>query len=84
MRVIINMLMAAAVAYGAVLLLVFLFQPRLIYFPQVEREHTATPRAAELEAAGERDGVIVLPPGARVAYVAVGCAPVGSGDGGMA
>ena len=49
MRVIINMLMAAAVAYGAVLLLVFLFQPRLIYFPQVEREHTATPRAAGLD-----------------------------------
>ncbi len=49
MRVIINMLMAAAVAYGAVLLLVFLFQPRLIYFPQVEREHTATPRAADLD-----------------------------------
>ena len=39
---------------------------------------------AELEAVGERDGVIVLPPGARVAYVAVGCAPIGSGDGGMA
>jgi len=49
MRVIINMLMSAAVAYGAVLLLVFLFQPRLIYFPQVEREHTATPRAAGLD-----------------------------------
>ena len=49
MRVIINMLMAAAVAYGAVMLLVFLFQPRLIYFPQVEREHTTTPRAAGLD-----------------------------------
>ena len=49
MRVIFNMLMAAAVAYAAVLLLVFLFQPRLIYFPQVERELTTTPRATGLD-----------------------------------
>ncbi len=49
MRVIINALLAAAIAYAAILLLVFLFQPRLIYFPQVERELTATPRAAGLD-----------------------------------
>jgi pimeloyl-ACP methyl ester carboxylesterase len=49
MRVIINLLLAAAIAYSAVLLLVFLFQPRLVYFPQVERELTATPRAAGLD-----------------------------------
>lgn len=49
MRVIVNILTAAAIAYGAVLLLVFLFQPRLIYFPQVERELATTPRAAGLD-----------------------------------
>ncbi len=49
MRVIANLLMAAGVAYAAVLLLVFLFQPRLVYFPQVERELTTTPRAAGLD-----------------------------------
>ena len=49
MRVILNLLIAAAVAYAAVLLLVFLFQPRLVYFPQVEREHATTPRAAGLD-----------------------------------
>lgn len=38
---------------------------------------------AELEAVAARDGAIMVPPGARVGYVAVGCAPVGDGDGGM-
>jgi len=49
MRVIINLLMAAAVAYALIMLFVFLYQPRLVYFPQVERELTATPRAAGLD-----------------------------------
>jgi uncharacterized protein len=49
MRVIVNILLAAAIAYGLVLLLVFLLQPRLVYFPQVERELASTPRAAGLE-----------------------------------
>ncbi len=49
MRVILNLLMSAALGYGAILLLVFLFQPRLVYFPHVERELAATPRAAGLE-----------------------------------
>jgi fermentation-respiration switch protein FrsA (DUF1100 family) len=49
MRVIVNLLLMVAIAYAAVLLLVYLFQPRLVYFPQVEREFTATPRAAGLD-----------------------------------
>ena len=49
MRVIINLLIAAAVAYALLMLFVFLYQPRLVYFPQVERELTATPRAAGLD-----------------------------------
>jgi len=49
MRVIFNVLMAAAIAYAAILLLVFLFQPRLVYFPQVDRELTTTPRATGLD-----------------------------------
>ncbi len=49
MRVIVNMLLAGATAYALVLLLVFLFQPRLVYFPQVERELATTPRSAGLE-----------------------------------
>jgi len=49
MRVIVNLLMAAAVAYALIMLFVFLYQPRLVYFPQVERELTATPRAAGLD-----------------------------------
>ena len=34
MRVIVNLLMAAAVAYALIMLFVFLFQPRLVYFPR--------------------------------------------------
>jgi uncharacterized protein len=49
MRVVVNLLMAAVFAYAAVLLLIFLFQPRLVYFPQVERGLTATPRATGLD-----------------------------------
>ncbi|HEX3171959.1 MAG TPA: alpha/beta fold hydrolase, partial [Burkholderiales bacterium] len=46
---IINLLIAAAVAYALMILFVFLYQPRLVYFPQVERELAATPRAAGLD-----------------------------------
>jgi fermentation-respiration switch protein FrsA (DUF1100 family) len=49
MRMIINLLLAAGFAYAAILLCVFLFQPRLVYFPQVERELTTTPRATGLD-----------------------------------
>ena len=49
MRVIVNILTSVAIAYAALLLLVFLYQPRLIYFPQVEQELTTTPRAAGLD-----------------------------------
>ncbi len=49
MRVIMSLLLSVAIAYGVILLLVFLFQPRLVYFPQVERELATTPRAAGLD-----------------------------------
>ena len=49
MRVMLNLLLAAVVAYAVILLLVFIFQPRLVYFPQVERELATTPRAAGLD-----------------------------------
>jgi fermentation-respiration switch protein FrsA (DUF1100 family) len=49
MRMIINLLLAAGFAYAVILLCVFLFQPRLVYFPQVERELTTTPRATGLD-----------------------------------
>ena len=46
---IINLVAAAAIAYAAILLFVFLYQPRLVYFPQFERELTSTPRTAGLD-----------------------------------
>ncbi len=49
MRVIVNLLLAAAIAYALVLLLVFLLQPRLVYFPEAARALTSTPRAAGFE-----------------------------------
>ena len=49
MRVIANILLLPAIAYAVVMLLVFLFQSRLIYFPETGRELTATPRAAGLD-----------------------------------
>jgi len=49
MRVILNLLMATAIAYLLIMLFVFFWQPRLVYFPQVGREMMATPRAAGLE-----------------------------------
>jgi len=49
MRVIASMVVAVAVAYAAILVLAYLFQPRLIYFPQFARTLDMTPRAAGLE-----------------------------------
>jgi fermentation-respiration switch protein FrsA (DUF1100 family) len=49
MRGVLNILVAAVIVYAVILLLVFLFQARLIYFPEVERRLDATPRAAGLE-----------------------------------
>ena len=49
MRVFVNILIAAASTYGLLLLLIFLFQARLIYFPNVGRELAATPRDAGLD-----------------------------------
>lgn len=49
MRVVVNILFAAAITYGLLLLLIFLFQARLIYFPNVGRELAATPRDAGLD-----------------------------------
>ena len=40
-----HILIALLVAYAAVLLLVYLFQARLVYFPEVGRAVTATPQA---------------------------------------
>ncbi len=49
MRAVIQLVVAMVIAYAAVLLLVFAFQSRLIYFPQMERESVGTPAALGLE-----------------------------------
>jgi fermentation-respiration switch protein FrsA (DUF1100 family) len=48
MRNVLNIALSIAIAYAVILLLVFLFQARLVYFPEVERGLVATPRAAGL------------------------------------
>jgi len=40
-----NVLISLVLAYAAVVLLVFLFQSRLVYYPEVGREVAATPKA---------------------------------------
>jgi len=40
-----NILISVLVAYAALLVIVYLFQPRLVYSPQVGRDVTATPQA---------------------------------------
>ena len=45
----INVILALAIAYAAICALVFLFQPRMIYFPQVAHEVNASPLAAGLQ-----------------------------------
>ena len=49
MRVIVNLLVSVVVAYAVILVLVYVFQPRLVFFPQVEHELAGTPRAAGLD-----------------------------------
>ena len=49
MRVVLNLVLSIAIAYAVILLLVYLYQPRLVYFPQVERELALTPRSAGLD-----------------------------------
>jgi fermentation-respiration switch protein FrsA (DUF1100 family) len=45
MRMLWNLLVCALIAYGCVLALAYVFQPRLIYFPEIGREVAATPQA---------------------------------------
>ncbi len=49
MRGVLNILISAITVYAVILLLVFLFQARLVYFPEVERALVATPRAVGLD-----------------------------------
>src|SRR3989337_4392676 len=49
MRSGLNILLSAAIAYAVIMVLVFLFQSRLVYFPEVARARVATPRAAGLD-----------------------------------
>lgn len=49
MRTMLNLALAIALAYGLILTFIFFFQSRLVYFPNVQRELVATPRAAALE-----------------------------------
>ena len=44
-----NILTAVAIAYAAVLVMVFLFQSRLVYYPQVGREIAVTPQSYSLK-----------------------------------
>ncbi|MDP1716601.1 MAG: alpha/beta hydrolase [Burkholderiales bacterium] len=44
-----NIVAAVAIAYAAIVLLLFIFQSRLVYFPQIGREIAATPQAYALE-----------------------------------
>lgn len=49
MRVVMNLLWSVLIAYAVILLLVFLFQSQLVYFPHVARELVGTPRVAGLD-----------------------------------
>jgi len=49
MRSVLNILISAVTVYAVILLLVFLFQARLVYFPEVGRALVATPRAVGLD-----------------------------------
>ena len=44
-RMLLNLALMLALAYAALVALVYLFQTRLVYFPQVGREIAATPKA---------------------------------------
>ncbi|HYA19245.1 MAG TPA: alpha/beta hydrolase [Burkholderiales bacterium] len=68
-----NILITVAAAYIALCLLLFFFQSRFIYFPEIGREEVATPREAGMDyqpvtisSSGERlDGWFVPAPHAR-------------------
>ena len=49
MRMVWSILVVLAVAYAGLLIAVFLFQSRLVYFPNIGRELSATPQDAGLE-----------------------------------
>ncbi|MBI4194160.1 MAG: alpha/beta hydrolase [Betaproteobacteria bacterium] len=42
---VLDLLVPVAIAYGGLLLLIFLFQSRLVYYPQIGREMALTPQA---------------------------------------
>lgn len=44
-----NILMFIAIAYAAVVMVLFMFQSRLIYFPHIDRELSVTPQAYGLD-----------------------------------
>lgn len=48
MRMLLNLAVMAAIAYAALLLLLFFAQPRLIYFPETGFDHIATPEQVGL------------------------------------
>ena len=48
MRMLLNIVIMATIAYAALVLLVFFAQPRLIYFPEIGRDIVATPDQAGL------------------------------------
>ena len=49
MRAVLNILLLAAIAYAVILLLVFVFQSRLVYFPEIGRDIAVTPKALRLD-----------------------------------
>jgi hypothetical protein len=49
MRMLWNLLISVAIAYAAVAVLVYLFQSRLVFYPEVGREATASPQAYGLK-----------------------------------
>ena len=49
MRMTLNILTAIVIAYGAVLVMVYLFQSRLVYYPDIGREITVTPQSYGLK-----------------------------------
>jgi hypothetical protein len=49
LRTLANVAVLVAIAYAAIVLLLFVFQSRLLYFPEIGRDVLTTPRAAGLE-----------------------------------
>ena len=49
MRMAVNLLISVVIAYCAVMVLVFLFQSRLVFYPEIGREMTVTPQAYGLQ-----------------------------------